>query len=261
MKKEYDNHKFRRMPLLFVMTGIMMMLAGCGQDEAVSADAQTQETVADTADSTGTGTIPEASGDAADGTGTASAVDRQNDIEPTQVNTGEQHTKMDEETRQQLTAELLEENELDMSVVESGRTTRDCTFELPEGFEESQEVDGLYVTSRYPLDASMIYYAVMEQDTSMQLMTEELFKEQAEENLKLAYDEDIEVNIDSFESVNISGYPAFRILCHYQADGIEITQLEYAVNADKSYTVIYSQTNDYDWMEAYEASAATIKVK
>ena len=39
-----------------------------------------------------------------------------------------------------------------------------------------------------------------------------------------------------------------------------MTQLEYAINADRSYMVIYSQTGDYDYMEAYEASAATIQV-
>jgi hypothetical protein len=42
---------------------------------------------------------------------------------------------------------------------------------------------------------------------------------------------------------------------------IEITQLEYAINADKSYVIIYSQTGDYDRMEEYEASAETIRLE
>ena len=86
-------------------------------------------------------------------------------------------------------------------------------------------------------------------------MTEETFKTQAQESLKEAYEEDITVNVDSFERIKIDGYPAFRILCHYQIGRIQITQLEYAINADKSYMITYSQTSDYDYMEAYEASS------
>lgn len=256
MKKENDNYKFRRVPQFLAMAGIVVMLAGCGQEEAVSVDAQTQVTSG------------AAGGDSAladDATGddsmTAQPVDSQKDTVKKQRNSAEEQIEMDEETRQQLTAELLEENDLDTAVMETGRTKRGCFFDLPEGFEKSREVEGLYVSERYPLDVSMIYYEVLEKDTSMQLMTEELFREQAEENLRLAYDEDIEVEIDSFESIKIDDYPAFRILCHYRVDGIEITQLEYVINADKSYTVTYSQTSDNDWMEAYEASAATIRVK
>ena len=229
MKRKHDNNKFRRVPQLLAMAGIVVMLTGCGQDETVSVGAQ-----------------PAVS---------------QKDTVIKLRHSAEEQIEMDEETRQQLTAELLEESELDTAVMETGRTKRGCFFDLPEGFEKSREVEGLYVSERYPLDVSMIYYEVLEKDTSMQLMTEELFREQAEENLHLAYDEDIEVEIDSFESMKIDDYPAFRILCHYQVDGIEITQLEYVINADKSYTVTYSQTSDNDWMEAYEASAATIRVK
>ena len=42
---------------------------------------------------------------------------------------------------------------------------------------------------------------------------------------------------------------------------IVIKQLEYAINADKSYVITYSQTNDYDYMEEYEASAETISLE
>ena len=40
-----------------------------------------------------------------------------------------------------------------------------------------------------------------------------------------------------------------------------MTQLEYAINADKSYVITYSQTEDYDRMEEYEASAETIRLE
>ena len=92
-------------------------------------------------------------------------------------------------------------------------------------------------------------------------MTKEAFQEQLEADLEEAYGEAVEVAVDSFEREQISGYPAFRILCHYEVNGVKITQLAFAINADKSYVITYSQTSDYDYMEAYEASAETIQVE
>lgn len=241
-----QGHKYDRcLPVLLASAGLVMLLAGCGQDEAVSVDMQVQgETVivSDTEDTTEDTAM-------------------QDSAAPERKNVTEEQIEIDDETRQQLVTELLEENGMDVSVVESGKSTRGCTFDLPEGFEESQETDNLYVTARYPLDTSMIYYEVMDGDISLQLMTQDMFLEQVEESFRETYGDDIKVDIDSYESVKISGYPAFRILCHYEADGIKITQLEYIINADKTYAITYSQTSDYDWMEAFEESAATISVK
>ena len=218
--------------MFLVMASAAIMLVACGQEETMSTDVQALDTKE------------------------SSDLSQEETLSPDAY-----YLEMDEDTREQLMTELLEENKMDMSVVESTRSTRACTFDLPEGFEESQDVDNLYVTARYPLDSSMIYYEVMEGDISLQLMSEDFFKEQAKEGLYQTYGEDIELNIDSYKSVKIDGYPAFRILCHYEVDGIKITQLEYVINADRTYVVTYSQTRDYDWMEEYEASAATIHVK
>ncbi len=166
--------------------------------------------------------------------------------------------EMDETLKNQLTEEMLQENEMDASVVESAPVTKGCSFTLPEAFSESEDIEGMYVTNRYPIDASTIYYVALGRDVALQLMTEDTFKAQAEENFRKEYGEDIEVHIDSFERIQIDGCPAFRILCHYQVDDTQMSQLEYAINADKSYVITYSQTDDYDRMEEYEASAETI---
>lgn len=166
--------------------------------------------------------------------------------------------EMDETLKNQLTEEMLQENEMDVSVVESAPVTKGCSFTLPEDFSESEDIEGMYVTKRYPIDASTIYYVALGRDVALQLMTEETFKAQAEENFRKEYGEDIEVSIDSFDRIQIDGCPAFRILCHYQVGDTKMSQLEYAINADKSYVITYSQTDDYDRMEEYEASAETI---
>lgn len=263
MKKKHSNN--RRLPVFLVMAGMVTALAGCAQDE--TADAQVQETVSDTMavvteDETNRVNMAEDEADSHNAAAqTGENVSAQSGAETEQNISDEEALGIDEEMRQQLMTELLEESELDVSVVEPGRTTKGCTFDLPEGFVESTETNNLYVTERYPLDTSMIYYEVMDGDISLQLMTKDFFKEQAEESLSQAYGEDIVINIDSYGSVKIDGHPAFRILCHYEADHIKITQLEYIINADKTYAVTYSQTSDYDWMEAFETSAATIHVK
>lgn len=262
--KNIKYHKCYRQPAaVLIVAGMVIILAGCGHEETVSTGAGVQIVESsDTVDSTAAQDA-ESENDAAaqDGAEAEDNTDEQDSAKPVQNDTVEAQIEMDDETRQQLTAELLEENEMDVSVVESGRSTKGCTFEIPEGFEESQDADGLYVTARYPLDTSMIYYETLDGDISLQLMTEEQFKEQAEELFYLQYGEKIKLDIDSFEDVKVDGYPAFRIMCHYEADNIRITQLEYLINADKTYVITYSQTSDYDWMEAYEASAATIHVK
>lgn len=268
LKNRFYRKYHMRIAAFLIAACMMASLSGCGQEETVSVDAQVQ--AAETSDMTESdsaapATTEDAEEDTAEedsaASGTAEDAAQQDSTESTQQDTVDNQLKIDDETRQQLMTELLEENGMDTSVVEPGRSTRVCTFEVPEGFEESQDVDNLYVTARYPLDTSMIYYEVMDGDISLQLMTEEMFKEQAKENISQIYGEDVEVNIDSYESVKIDGYPTFRILCHYEAEGIKISQLEYVINADRTYVVTYSQTSDYDWMEAFETSAATIHVK
>lgn len=262
------NQLYRRYHIhvaaILIAACMMGFLPGCGQEETVSADAQAQ--ITETFDTTeGNSAAPETTEDTAEensaASGTAEDAAQQDSTESIRQETDDNQLEIDDETRQQLMTELLDENGMDTSVVEPGRSTRVCTFDVPEGFEESQDVDNLYVAARYPLDISMIYYEVMDGDISLQLMTEEMFKEQAEENIRQIYGEDVEVNIDSYEGVKIDGYPTFRILCHYEAEGVKISQLEYVINADRTYVVTYSQTSDYDWMEEFEASAATIHVK
>lgn len=234
--------KRKRICLLLLTTALL--LAGCGE-EAVHTSTQAvnaAEAEAETAEAADTKEGEE-----------AQAADQDNAeigfMAP---------VEMDETLRTELTEELLEENEMDTSVVESAPVTKGCSFTLPEAFSESEDIEGMYVTKRYPIDASTIYYVALGRDVALQLMTEETFKAQAEENFRKEYGEDIEVNIDSFERIQIDGCPAFRILCHYQVGDTKMSQLEYAINADKSYVITYSQTDDYDRMEEYEASAETI---
>lgn len=242
-----------------IVCGLLMtcvlLIAGCGGETAVhtSAEAQSSEEASDTVqDGENADPEEEDDGESAQMSEHEAAAVEGNFMAP---------VEMDETLREQLTEEMLEENEMDVSVVENAPVTKGCSFTLPEAFAESEDIEGMYVTKRYPIDASTIYYVALGRDVALQLMTEENFKTQTEENFRKEYGEDVEVTIDSFERIQIDGCPAFRILCHYQVGDTEISQLEYAINADKSYVITYSQTSDYDRMEEYEASAETIRLE
>ncbi|MCM1268367.1 MAG: hypothetical protein NC302_10720 [Bacteroidales bacterium] len=241
----------KRMALLLLTTALLA--AGCG-DEAVHTSAEAENAADAEADAVGEMTGENDTSVTSESAGTDVLTVEPDGSFPAPV-------EMDETLRTELTEELLTESEMDTSVVESAPVTKGCSFTLPEDFAESEDIEGMYVTKRYPIDASTIYYVALGRDVALQLMTEETFKAQAEENFEKDYGEKIEVVIDSFERMKIDGCPAFRILCHYQVGDTEITQLEYAINADKSYVITYSQTADYDRMEEYEASAETIRLE
>ncbi len=243
--------KNRKKALLLAAGESLCLICGCG-DETVhtSAESQNEETEESAAEDMSADTA-ETTADGDETTDVPEEAGPDDGVQP----------ELDEETVNELTKELLQENELDISVVENTKATKGCAFSIPEEFTESEDMPGMYVTEGYPIDASTIYYTVREKDISLQLMTQEAFEEQAEENFRQVYNQEIDFVIDEFERIDIEGYPAFRILCHYQLDDIMITQLEYVINADKSYVITYSQTNEYDRMDEYEASAATIRLE
>lgn len=235
----------------------MMFMLGCG-DKTQSASAEIETQVQD--------------GNAKENTASEENVaTEENEVtenllgtmeeQPEQTSASVAQMEIDEDTRIKLTQELLEENNMDTSVVDNMKKTKGCTFSLPEDFVESEEIAGLYVTGRYPIDASSIYYVTLDQDIALQLMTKETFKEQMEEEFKETYGQEISLNIDEYEKTKIDGCPAFRVLCHYTVGHLELTQLEYIINADKTYVITYSQTNEYDRTEEFEASAATIRME
>ena len=229
----------RQISTFLIAAGLTVaMLTGCGKEETVhtSAEPQQEENIEEES----------VQKDAVQEEATSASVAQ---------------AEIDEETKNELTIELLKENQLDTSVVENTRSTKGCSFSLPEDFQEAEDRKGMYVTGRYPIDASTISYAELEQDISLQLMTSDTFKEHMEEQFEASYGEKVELSVDTFEKITVDGYPGFRILCHYSVGTVDITQLEYVINADKSYVIIYSQTGEYDRMEEYEASAATIRLE
>lgn len=232
---------FRKLILLGILS-MILFLSGCGALPASDEVMQTQL-------QTDIAQIENQEDDAEENTDTPSG------------NEAKSSKEITEEEKEELIVEMLQSADMDVGIVQSSKATKGCTFEPPEDFEEAEDMPGMYVSEHYPVDASTIYYTEKDKDSSLQLMTEQNFIKYIKEELREVYGHEVEVKLETFEQTKINGYPSFRILYSYKGDDVTITQLEYIINADKSYVVVYSQTDEYDRMEEFEASAATIQIK
>lgn len=165
-----------------------------------------------------------------------------------------------DEERISLSREALEGSGKDTSLADGGLVTKGINFEIPEGFAASEDTPGKYVLKRYPIDASNIVYSRLEADYTLQLMDEDYFAELIGESFDQDYSEPVEVNITQFEHFTIDDVPAIRLKCEYDLEDNHFSQLMIVVNGSETYVLCYTQTQDYDRMAEFEASAETIKV-
>ena len=170
-------------------------------------------------------------------------------------------SSMTPEEIQSLSSEALAIEGLDTSLADGSLVTRGITFEVPEGYEASPDRPGMYVPKRYPIDASNMVYSEFDADYTLQMMDEAYFEQMVEQNFAMAYGTDIDVNITEYTPYTIDGVPSIRVKAEYDLDGNHVTSLMIIVNGSKTYTVVYTQTHDYDRMELFEASAASIHVQ
>ena len=166
-----------------------------------------------------------------------------------------------EEKRKELLKQALVDAGKDPSVVEGKYKTKGLYFEVPENFAPLESNPNMYVTRRYSLDISNIYYQESEVDYLLQLMTEDSYKEMALQDFKETYGMDVDLQIDSFQETKISGIPSFQIESRFDLEGITIEQTTYIVNADKTYMLVYTTTNEYDTGLAFADSKDSIRVK
>lgn len=165
---------------------------------------------------------------------------------------------MSEEEIQSLSSEALTEAGLDSSLADGDLVTSGITFEVPEGFEASPDVPGLYVPKRYPIDASNLVYNELDADYTLQMMDEGYFEELVEQGFASRYGSPIDVTITEYQHIKIDDVPAIRLMTEYDIEGNHVTSLMIIINGSKTYTLTYTMTHDYDRMELFEASVASI---
>ena len=161
--------------------------------------------------------------------------------------------------------EYIEMQELELKEKEpdSGRENiRYCAVMIPAGYYESEEIPGMYLHERTPLDSSNIYYSVSE-GSREGFLSSDLTEEEYRETIENALNENGQegsLTIDSFEEIDMDGIPAYKIRTTYETDENSIQQLTYLVLAEDTYTITYSQSEDDELMADFEISDGTIKL-
>lgn len=137
-----------------------------------------------------------------------------------------------------------------------------CVVLIPEGFQESEEIPGMYVHERNPLDSSNVYYTVSEgsgEGNVSSELTEADYRESIEEAYK-ASGQDVQLNIESFEKIDMEGIPGYKVRSNYQLDEETIEQVAYMILADNTYTITYSQMADDELLADFEIYDGQIRL-
>lgn len=136
-----------------------------------------------------------------------------------------------------------------------------CVVMIPLGYHESEEIPGMYVHERNPLDSSNVYYTVSEGlgGKVSHSLTEKEYKEIVENAYREA-GEDVELAIESFEEIDMEGIPGYKIRSVCQIGEEEMEQLAYLILAENTYTVTYSQMADDELMADFEISDGEIRL-
>jgi hypothetical protein len=159
----------------------------------------------------------------------------------------------------ELTEEELETEASEMPAEEYVYEPADLSCELPSGFEEYGQDEGVYVYKTYPKDISTISYVISESDEDITLLKEEEYKELLEKDFLDAYGDEVEITILSYDKIVVDKRPGLRIKMEYDFKGTTYEQLVYNIyNGDETHSLNYTQEKGGDWMEAFEKSGESL---
>lgn len=157
----------------------------------------------------------------------------------------------------------IKEFELKQPVEEyEGNEVMFCTVLIPAGYRESEEIPGMYIHERYPMEASNIYYSMLKAEEGGGV-SKELTKEQYEQLVEEAFREagmKADLEISSFEQLDMEGVPAYRIRSSYAKGLKHVQQLTYLIVAEDTHVITYTQMSDDEMMEDYTVAEGEIKL-
>lgn len=139
-----------------------------------------------------------------------------------------------------------------------------CAVLIPAGYHESENIPGMYLHEKSPLDSSNIYYTVSEGSSNgrvSEALTEDIYEQMMEEAYAEA-GQAVDVTIESFEEIDMEGVPCFKIRSSGQLadEEAQMEQLAYLILAEDTYTITYSQMSDDELMADFEISDGGIKL-
>lgn len=134
---------------------------------------------------------------------------------------------------------------------------------IPEGFEQ-QATEGPYESLEFlylSADASSINMNIQPKssadDKSFASIDADTLRDALEVSLQAAYGANVSIEDRYFTTNTVCGLPAYQYALSYDVYGMHLDQLIVGINADKVYTITYTDASG-NWMDEFEDSAANI---
>ena len=134
------------------------------------------------------------------------------------------------------------------------------TLTLPAGYTQST-TSGLYLNKSYPDDQSNVYIYTTEKTMDFEQVMAgggEQFVRYLADAYEQQYEERPDITLSRYEAAPVGDKPAYVVELSYELKGVHYEQLEYIVDADKTYYIAFSQVGPDSWMDVFRISAGTM---
>lgn len=135
---------------------------------------------------------------------------------------------------------------------------RQLRVPVPDSFKASTTT-GLYLSADYPDDMSNIYiYSTQKDETFSETMQngQQAFVENLQQAYLQQYEESPEITVLRYEQTQVADQNAYVIELSYTLQGQTYDQLEYIIDAERTYYAAFSQVGEHAWMDAFRECAA-----
>ncbi|SFB84398.1 hypothetical protein [Butyrivibrio sp. YAB3001] len=164
------------------------------------------------------------------------------------------------------------------------KSATQCTFMVPPEMDATTK-KGLFEHLNFPMESCTISYSVYDNGEDKVLtnrekkaieesgdkvvlydpenLTKEIYQETISAAYNKEYGQNVGCHVESFEKIDIDGYPGYKISLTYKnADEEKIYQTAFIiVSKYKVFTVTYQRAEDDDCQEMFDISQASIHVK
>ncbi|MBD5117943.1 MAG: hypothetical protein HDT37_02335 [Clostridiales bacterium] len=134
----------------------------------------------------------------------------------------------------------------------------DYNVDVPASFQE-MEMEGVTECWYNAADNSNINVNITEKDAGFKKVTADALREAMVPLFEATYGAAPTITDKYFTTNEVCGMPAYQYSYTIELLGMEMDQLIVCIDADKTYTVTYTDTTG-DWMSTFEASAKNIEL-
>lgn len=134
----------------------------------------------------------------------------------------------------------------------------DYKVDVPSGFEE-MELEGVTKCWANAADNSNVNVNITDKDSAFKKITADALRDALEQAFEATYGSAPTITDKYFTSNEVCGMPAYQYCYVIELGGVEMTQLVVCIDADKTYTVTYTDTTG-DWLKDFKTSAENIEL-